>query len=93
MSLINKAIPQVSKEFALDLQKRFKPYDVRPGFDRDELMQSVGEQRVIKFILHHCHKSSIQSDLEIKKDEEEEETEVEEYKPSWFEMFMGRFYN
>lgn len=100
MSLISKAIPRVGRDFALELQRRFPPYDVRPGFDRDELMQSVGEQRIIKWILHVSNNSTIRindtaviadgvelkpNDVVLIKDT------IEERKPTLFEKFTSRF--
>jgi hypothetical protein len=48
------AIPPVSEEFITTLSKAFRPLAVEPGFDRDALMQSVGEQKVIEWIKHHA---------------------------------------
>lgn len=45
-------IPPVSAEFVRSLRAAFSPYAVEPGFDRDALMQSVGEQKVIEWIVH-----------------------------------------
>jgi hypothetical protein len=47
-------VPPVSKEFIKALSDAFRPYEIKPGFDRDELMQSVGEQKVIDWITHHA---------------------------------------
>lgn len=47
-------IPAVSKEFIKALSAAFQPYDAKPGFCRDALMQSVGEQTVINWIAHHA---------------------------------------
>jgi hypothetical protein len=47
-------IPPVSEEFITALSKAFQPFVVEPGFDRDALMQSVGEQKVIEWIKHHA---------------------------------------
>ena len=48
------AVPPVSQEFIRVLSDAFRPYDVEPGFDRDTLMQSNGEQKVIEWIKHHA---------------------------------------
>jgi hypothetical protein len=48
------AIPPVSEEFVKALCAAFRPFEIKPGFDRDELMQSTGEQRVIEWIIHHA---------------------------------------
>jgi hypothetical protein len=47
-------IPPVSEEFIDALSKAFRPFEVGPGFDRDALMQSVGEQKVVEWIKHHA---------------------------------------
>lgn len=106
MSLIAKHIPPVSLEFAKELQARFKPYDVKPGFDRDKLMESIGEQKVIKWILFHAQNSVSKSTIDIldnniDKDKIEntevgtivELTPTEERKTNWFERFTSRFGN
>jgi hypothetical protein len=43
-------IPPVSQEFIKALSTAFQPFEIEPGFDRDALMQSVGEQKVIEWI-------------------------------------------
>lgn len=48
------ALPAVSQEFIKALEAAFRPFDVQPGFDRDALMQSVGEQKVIEWIKHRA---------------------------------------
>lgn len=48
------SVPPVSQEFLNVLTKAFRPYEVKAGFDRDELMQSTGEQKVIEWIKHHA---------------------------------------
>lgn len=48
------AVPPVSQEFIDHITKAFRPYEVKAGFDRDELMQSTGEQKVIEWIRHHA---------------------------------------
>lgn len=47
-------LPPVSQEFIKKLEHAFTPFELKPGFDRDEAMQSCGEQRVIAFIKHHA---------------------------------------
>ena len=85
-------IPKVSKEFALELKRRFKPFEPSPGFDRDELMQSVGEQRVINWILHHSNNTVVQSSLEVQSIKEEESIpQIEKY--SIWKRFTTRFGN
>jgi hypothetical protein len=49
-------VPPVSEEFIKALCAAFRPFEIKPGFDRDELMQSTGEQRVIEWIKHHALK-------------------------------------
>ena len=51
MSLLAKNLPKVSREFALDLKSMFPPITLGAGIDRDKLMISVGEQRVIAKVL------------------------------------------
>ena len=101
MSLTKRTIPAVSREFALELQKRFRPIDVRPGFDRDELMQSVGEQRVINFILAHAnhherHAYTVPDntvvDVEVEK-VDTKEIVFQKETPNWFSRFTNRFGN
>lgn len=48
------AVPPVSNEFITALCNAFRPLEVEAGFDRDKLMQSVGEQKVIEWIKHHA---------------------------------------
>ncbi|KJC51088.1 hypothetical protein UP09_03325 [Bradyrhizobium sp. LTSP885] len=48
------AIPPVSQEFIRALSDAFRPFEIKPGFDRDELMQAAGEQKVIEWIKHHA---------------------------------------
>lgn len=43
-------IPPVSAEFVKSLRHAFAPHGIEPGFCRDTLMRSVGEQRVIEWI-------------------------------------------
>lgn len=45
-------LPAVSAEFIRILSDAFRPMAIEPGFDRDSLMQSVGEQKVIEWITH-----------------------------------------
>lgn len=47
-------VPPVSEEFIKVLCAAFRPFEITPGFDRDELMQSTGEQKVIEWIKHHA---------------------------------------
>ena len=54
-SFVKIALPPVSQEFIKALKAAFRPYEVKPGFDRDELMQSTGEQKVIEWIMHHAY--------------------------------------
>lgn len=106
--LIRKAIPNVSREFALELKRRFPPIELKVGFDRDEAMQSVGEQRVIKWILHASNNSVVQGttdvvgtketntdiDLMVAKVQEIKSPEPEaEEKVNWFKRFTNRFGN
>jgi len=95
MSLLSKSIPPVSLEFAKELKARFIPLDVKPGFDRDKLMESVGEQNVIRFIMFHAQNSVSKSTIDIldKEVEKKEEVIIEERKPTLFEMFTSRFGN
>jgi len=103
MPLIAKNIPPVSRAFALELQARFKPFTPTPGFDRDELMQSVGEQKIISWILYHSNNYALKSTYEtsvidtsnidttidtvIKKDI------VENPSSNWLRRFTTRFGN
>ncbi|KRR22167.1 hypothetical protein [Bradyrhizobium retamae] len=48
------SVPPVSQEFIKALCNAFRPFEVKPGFDRDELMQAAGEQKVIEWIKHHA---------------------------------------
>lgn len=104
MALIRSAIPPVSREFALELKRRFKAFDVKPGFDRDALMQSVGEQRVINWILYHSNNTIVKSSIEpdtiteqnpteaIVADTEHSVVPVEEPSiKSWWRNFTTRF--
>lgn len=96
MNLIAKSIPPVSREFVKELRARFKPFDVRPGFDRDSLMQSVGEQRIINWIAHQARDSVMKSTLDTQEVKEEPKVEVivpeaVEEKSNWFKKFTSRF--
>jgi hypothetical protein len=53
-NFVKIAVPPVSQEFIKHLRNAFRPFDLKPGFDRDELMQSAGEQKVIEWIEHHA---------------------------------------
>lgn len=48
------AVPPVSAEFVRVISDAFRPFEIKAGFDRDELMQSAGEQKVIEWIKHHA---------------------------------------
>lgn len=92
MTLEKRIIPPVTREFALKLKEVFRPYTVEPGFDRDELMQSVGEQRVISWILHHSNNTVIKSNVDI--DNTLEKNPIDnnnEDKSSWITRFTNRF--
>ncbi len=69
MSLLAKSLPKVSREFALELRKMFPPITLKAGIDRDDIMISVGEQRVIEKILHISSNKVLSSkEEEIKPD-------------------------
>lgn len=44
-------LPAVSAEFVKALNDAFRPMEIKPGFDRDELMKSVGNREVIDWII------------------------------------------
>lgn len=69
MSLLAKNLPKVSREFALELKRMFPPMTVTAGFDRDKLMISVGEQRVIEKILQVSSNRIVSSKEEQSKQE------------------------
>lgn len=50
-NLISTKLPIVSKEFAMAIRDRFKPISIKAGINRDALMISHGEQRVVEFIM------------------------------------------
>ena len=68
MSLLAKSLPKVSREFALELRKMFPPITLKAGIDRDDIMISVGEQRVIEKILHISSNKVVSSKEEDSKD-------------------------
>lgn len=45
------AIPPVSKAFAEELARHFRPIEITPETDKDKIMFSAGEQKVIQFVL------------------------------------------
>lgn len=75
-SLLSKSLPKVSREFALDLRNRFRPIPLKAGMDRDLIMISLGEQRVIEFILKVSSNSIVSSNVEdIKPEPIKEDTD------------------
>ena len=75
MSLLAKSLPKVSREFALELRKMFPPITLKAGIDRDDIMISVGEQRVIEKILHISSNKVVSSKEEDIKPEIKENTD------------------
>lgn len=104
MSLLAKSLPKVSREFALELRKMFPPITLKAGIDRDDIMISVGEQRVIEKILHISSNKVVSSKEEdIKSDTitntdnttdivipEIVQQEESKTKASWFKNFTTR---
>lgn len=104
MSLLAKNLPKVSREFALELKRMFPPMTVTAGFDRDKLMISVGEQRVIEKILQISSNRIVSSKVEdIKPDTTTDndnttdvtipeviEQEESKARTSWFKHFTTR---
>ena len=104
MSLLAKNLPKVSREFALELRKMFPPITLEAGIDRDKLMISVGEQRVIQKILHISSNKVLSSKTDdIKPDvstntdnttdkiiPEVQQQEESEARTSWFKRFTTR---
>lgn len=103
MSLLAKNLPKVSREFALELRKMFPPITLKAGIDRDELMISVGEQRVIQKILHissnkvvSSNSDDIKPDVSTNTDNttdkipEVEQQNESEVRTSWFKKFTTR---
>lgn len=75
MSLLAKSLPKVSREFALELKSMFPPITVGAGIDRDKLMISVGEQRVIQKVLQVSSNRVLSSKEEDIKPEIKENTD------------------
>jgi hypothetical protein len=44
-------IPPISREFATNLARRFKPLEVKSGVAHDDIMIDAGRQEVIKFVM------------------------------------------
>lgn len=53
------SIPSVSHEFAAHLDKTFPKVEIKPGVDRDRLMESAGERKVVEYILRASTGTSI----------------------------------
>lgn len=75
MSLLAKNLPKVSREFALELKSMFPPITIAAGIDRDKLMISVGEQRVIAKVLQVSSNRVVSSKEEDIKPEIKEDTD------------------
>lgn len=77
--MLAKQLPKVSREFALDLQRRFPPIEVNPSMDRDTMcnlmMQSYGEQRVLNLILHASNNKVVSSNKDDIKPNTSENTD------------------
>lgn len=78
------ALPPVSREFALALDRHFRPIHIRPDMSRDELFQSVGERRVIDFILRNTGNRITSSDAGLL------EKPVQQKKVSVWDYFTNR---
>ena len=96
MSLLAKNLPKVSREFALDLKAMFPPITLGAGIDRDKLMISVGEQRVLAKVLQVSSTRIVSSKEEdIKPESTKEETDntvakaVEEYTEGVEKQFIA----
>ena len=75
MSLLARSLPKVSREFALELKAMFPPITLGAGIDRDKLMISVGEQRVIQKVLQVSSNRIVSSKEEDIKPEIIEDTD------------------
>jgi len=53
-SLHTIRIPAVTMEFAKHLQSVFRPIDIKPNSNMDEIKFSAGEQKVINYILRQA---------------------------------------
>jgi hypothetical protein len=98
MSLLARNLPKVSREFALELKQMFPPITLGAGIDRDKLMISIGEQRVIQKVLHVSSNRIVSSKEEDIKPDNKEDTdntvaiimESTPLKKSWFNNFTTR---
>lgn len=61
-------VPAVSQELINTLRSVFQPYCVKPGFERDALMQSVGEQNVVDWLAHHANGRTVTGDPSVIRD-------------------------
>lgn len=46
-------IPPVSREFALELQRVFRPLSIKPGVTSEQIMFNAGELKVVEFVMKH----------------------------------------
>lgn len=58
-NLIGKAIPKVSREFAEELKRTFRPITITPDISRDKIFISVGQQQIIDYVLRHSKNDKI----------------------------------
>lgn len=75
MSILAKNLPKVSREFALELKRMFPPVSITPGMERDLIMISHGEQRVIQKILQISSNKIVSSKEEDIKPDNKEDTD------------------
>lgn len=69
----------VSRAYAQDLARRFRPVDIKPGMTLDEIMYNAGEQRVVQFVLQTSVNREVSGDPAKLRDET---------KPSiWMKLF------
>ena len=73
-------IPAVSREYALDLDRRFRAIEIKPGVTHDEIMFNAGMRKVIEFILNNSVKREISGDP----------TEIRNKHESMLERVLGK---
>ena len=66
-------IPPVSREFAMEVARRFPALDIKPGITQDQIQFNAGQRSVVEWILNVSHGKEVSGDISsIRKDVVEE---------------------
>lgn len=74
-------IPPVSREFIAAAKKAFRPPNIRPGFDRDQVIAAAAQQEVIEWMERYARTNVLSGDAE------DLEKPDETPQPWWRRMF------